>query len=738
MTHNDLRYGFGPYELDPGKRILTRDGEAISLTPKATEILLVLVKHAGQLVEKDELLKEVWPDTFVEEANLSQNIFTLRRALGDDRTGAKYIETIARRGYRFTSSVQTIGPDEYEPKDSFKSDDDITKRPVVVVLPFSNHTGEAELDYLADGLTENIINNLSRISQLRVMSHTAVFRYKSAERDPQQIGKELRANANPAAYQAYLEGRFHWSRYTRKEIEKAIEHFRRAIDLDPNYALAYAAIVDCYLRLATNYLPPEVDGSTLARLSGASHETDQIELGFEWDCRSVERELRRADELKTGYPSPHQWHFAYIVSKQLYRESFLAPSTMVGERNPRLASQIPSVQLTPAEEVQILCSVARDQITIGNFEAANLILRRWTVPRKWPRLALLNPCAAADLLFTLGTLFGSVAGSSQVLHGHKRVESFLNGSIALFTQLGIESRSSEARIELARCYYKQGLFDLGRESLSEALSELPNDQIEIKSFGLLVWGAIERDAGRLKDSLSKLRQAASLEGTGPLASGRCYPELATTLKELANAECDEQYSDEAALHFQRALYKFEAVGHHRFVAAIENNMGFLLSSLGLLEESEQHLLRSKRLFDSLSDGVHGAQTNETLARLYLENKQFALAEEVIDRAVKTLELTDGEAALAESLTTPGVIAAKQCRYSEAKKSFEAAFRVAERCGDHEGAGRALLFMFEEVNEGLDLHEKVQILERLKRLLGRTQEPALQARVEKCIKSYEQQ
>src|ERR1043166_5971750 len=56
MTHNDLRYGFGPYELDPSKRILTRDGEVISLAPKATEIVLMLVKHAGQLVEKDELL----------------------------------------------------------------------------------------------------------------------------------------------------------------------------------------------------------------------------------------------------------------------------------------------------------------------------------------------------------------------------------------------------------------------------------------------------------------------------------------------------------------------------------------------------------------------------------------------------------------------------------------------------------------------------------------------------------
>ena len=101
MTHNDLHYEFGPYQLNPGKRILTRNGEGIPLTPKATEILLLLVKHAGQLIEKDELLKEVWPDTFVEEANLSQNIFILRRALGDDR--------IARRGYRFMSSVKTIG-----------------------------------------------------------------------------------------------------------------------------------------------------------------------------------------------------------------------------------------------------------------------------------------------------------------------------------------------------------------------------------------------------------------------------------------------------------------------------------------------------------------------------------------------------------------------------------------------------------------------------------------------------
>jgi DNA-binding winged helix-turn-helix (wHTH) protein len=69
----------------------------------------MLVMNAGELVEKDKLLEKIWPDTFVEEANLTQNIFTLRRVLGDKRTGPKYIETVARRGYRFIATVQAIG-----------------------------------------------------------------------------------------------------------------------------------------------------------------------------------------------------------------------------------------------------------------------------------------------------------------------------------------------------------------------------------------------------------------------------------------------------------------------------------------------------------------------------------------------------------------------------------------------------------------------------------------------------
>ena len=114
MPHipHHLCYEFGPFQLDTGTCVLTRCGNTISLTPKAARILLMLVANAGHLVEKDKLLHEVWPDTFVEESNLSQNIFTLRRALGDERAGPRYIETVTRRGYRFVASVRVVGAAE--------------------------------------------------------------------------------------------------------------------------------------------------------------------------------------------------------------------------------------------------------------------------------------------------------------------------------------------------------------------------------------------------------------------------------------------------------------------------------------------------------------------------------------------------------------------------------------------------------------------------------------------------
>jgi TolB-like protein len=398
MPHNNnLSYEFGPYQFDLDKRELKRAGQTVTLTRKATEILILLLANAGHVVEKEELLREVWPNTFVEEANLTQHVFALRKALGDERAEPRYIETVTRRGYRFLGTVRVIkAGDNSSVHQSQEPGAGVNQRPVVAVLPFINVMGDPELEYLVQGITDNIITNLSRISKLRVMSRSTVLRYKAKPVDPQQAGKDLGAHIvlvgkinsraghslidvelvdastgwllwgegfdseekdllevqdvitrqivatlklqlsgdeekqitaryteNAEAYQAYLEGRHHWSRYTRSGIERAIGHFLKAIELDANYALAYAGIIDCYLRLATNYLPPEEDGTALeddltSQPEPAAGEPDpRVKLRFEWDWKGAERELRRANELHTNYPTAPQWYAAYRFSRDI-------------------------------------------------------------------------------------------------------------------------------------------------------------------------------------------------------------------------------------------------------------------------------------------------------------------------------------------------------------------------------------------------------------------------------------
>lgn len=101
-------YEFGPFRLDPQKELLLREDETIPVAPKAFQVLLVLIRHNKQVVTKDDLLKAVWPDTFVEEANLSRNIFLLRKALGESPQDHQYIVTVPGRGYRFAEDVQLV------------------------------------------------------------------------------------------------------------------------------------------------------------------------------------------------------------------------------------------------------------------------------------------------------------------------------------------------------------------------------------------------------------------------------------------------------------------------------------------------------------------------------------------------------------------------------------------------------------------------------------------------------
>src|SRR3974390_253140 len=105
-------YEFGPFRVDSEKETLQRDGKSIPLQPKTFQILLVLIRHDQEVVSKDDLMKAVWPDTFVEEANLSRNIFMLRKALGESSKDHQYILTVPGQGYRLAESVRLVPEQE--------------------------------------------------------------------------------------------------------------------------------------------------------------------------------------------------------------------------------------------------------------------------------------------------------------------------------------------------------------------------------------------------------------------------------------------------------------------------------------------------------------------------------------------------------------------------------------------------------------------------------------------------
>src|SRR6478672_13778490 len=115
-------YAFGRFRLKTAERVLLREGEPVPLTPKVFDILITLVENRGQIVEKDDLMKRVWPSTFVEEGNLTQNVSLLRKALGENAGGGQFIETVPRRGYRFVAPViETWGNETLHVQDEVRS-----------------------------------------------------------------------------------------------------------------------------------------------------------------------------------------------------------------------------------------------------------------------------------------------------------------------------------------------------------------------------------------------------------------------------------------------------------------------------------------------------------------------------------------------------------------------------------------------------------------------------------------
>jgi tetratricopeptide (TPR) repeat protein len=469
-----------------------------------------------------------------------------------------------------------------------------------------------------------------------------------------------------------------------------------------------------------------------------------VKLRYEWDRKSAEREIKRAIELKSTYPTAHQWYAAYLFSLDLFQQTLAdgGPAgklQSIADEGPSLAfdtklpHQIQSSDPTPGERVQVFCTIAREQIEAGNYEAACAVLQRWWTIGQWPRLEALSPESSADLLLTAGALAGFVVSTRQAPRGQKHAEALLNGAIALFEQLGAKARCAEGRIELALCYQREGLFELARTTLLAAIEALADEDRELRSVGLIRLASLERNAGRLQDAFARLNEAAEIvELVGPWATGRYHLELASTFKDLATAENRTEYFDLALFHYAEALCEFKAVGLHLLAAIVENNHGYLLLTLKQFKEAEAHLVRARKLFDGFADNVKRAQVDETLAQLHFAAQRFELAEQSILRSVEALETGGEEALLAESLTTQGRILSKLGRQREAKRVLDRAYEVAERCGDSEGAGRTLLVVIEEMYDQLEDDERLELGTRLDQLLANSQQASVRERLRKCL------
>jgi TolB-like protein/DNA-binding winged helix-turn-helix (wHTH) protein/Flp pilus assembly protein TadD len=227
-------YEFGPFRIDPLKRRLLHAGEPVKLTPKAFDLLLVLVEEGGRTVEKDELLERVWAGTVVEENNLNQNITALRKSLGDSRQDSRYIATISGVGYRFVADVKRVddgvlpqrrkdAKEEVEPLPSvaplrknlfryallilvplvvvalayawYTKENPQPAVSSIMVLPLENLSGDTAEEYFADGMTDALIGDLAKIGSLHVISRTSSMHYKGTKKSLPEIAGEIKVDA---------------------------------------------------------------------------------------------------------------------------------------------------------------------------------------------------------------------------------------------------------------------------------------------------------------------------------------------------------------------------------------------------------------------------------------------------------------------------------------------------------------------------------------------------------------
>lgn len=452
-AHHPLgRVVFEPYEVDFQASELRKHGVRVRLQAQPFQVLEMLLEHRGAVVTREELKGKLWPaDSFGDfDHGLNKAINKIREALADSALHPRYVETVARRGYRFIATVRTVDepltPVEPVIVDVIPEAKDGNQGPAakpapargvprtyawkiagafvvllfaaflvwklrptgnlspnirsLAVLPLENLSSDVSEEYFADGMTDELITALGRINGLLVISRTSVMLYKRVRRPLPQIARELKVDAvvegtvlrsgeqvritaqlirattdehlwaqsyqgdlrdtlqlqdkvaraiadrirvtvtsreqallenakpvNPAAYDAYLRGRYFWNKRTAQGLKKGVEYFDQALAHDPKYAQAYSGLADSYALLGDweyGALAPE---EAFPKAEAAARKALQLDDNlaeahaslafcldlFYWDWKSAGVEFKRAIDLNPSYPTAHQWYAWHLI-----------------------------------------------------------------------------------------------------------------------------------------------------------------------------------------------------------------------------------------------------------------------------------------------------------------------------------------------------------------------------------------------------------------------------------------
>jgi TolB-like protein/Tfp pilus assembly protein PilF len=386
---NDLRVG--DWLVAPSLNSMSSEGGTVRLEPKVMGVLLCLAQHPGETLSKEQLFQAVWPNTVVTEDVLKRCIASLRRAFNDDARDPHVIQTISKRGYRLLAPVGAAA----RPTAAGTAATASVVSDSIVVLPFINMSADPGNEYFADGITEEIIDALARIPELRVVARSSAFSFKGKHIDLRNVGKQLNVRTvlegsvrradnrlritaqlicaadgyhlwserydremqdvfviqeeiaraiaermtvtfpwaerplvktgttNLEAYQSYLKGNA--LLYKRgPAIPRALAACQRAVDLDPNYALAWAAVANCYTMLGWYGLVTPQDsmpkGTEAARravtldssLAEGHSALAVASLMGAWDRAEAEREFTRSLQLNPKDVQAIGWYAFYL------------------------------------------------------------------------------------------------------------------------------------------------------------------------------------------------------------------------------------------------------------------------------------------------------------------------------------------------------------------------------------------------------------------------------------------